>query len=121
MLETLKSPWIWLTQVDPRPGLTAPKVLRLTVKSFLFALLVTVLISLLRALGVPYMETLWGQLIVMLIVYVPFVRFLTAEMTPPDRALRSGRFAGKSGTVSKAKRAKRVKYAGVKRGGPKFR
>lgn len=123
--------WRWLTTPDPSPGLSAGKIGKLLFKSFLFALVAVTLQGVLRALGVPFVGTTWGSLLVVLIVYIPFARLLSVDFMPPPRT--SGRSGGnvdgrgassakgraKSGDKLRLKRDKR-KFAGVKKSGPRF-
>lgn len=59
--------------------LTPGKVFRLVLKTLAFALLVSLLITLLSALGVPVLERFWVQLAVMLVVYIVAYPFLMSE------------------------------------------
>lgn len=121
LLDVLRAPWTWLTTIDPKPGITGPKMARLMVKAVLFAFIVVILQSTLVGLGVPFAKTIWLQLLLALAVYIPMARFLNAEFTPPvaGMANNSKNSAGKSGKSAKAD--KKVRYAGVKGKGPKFR
>jgi hypothetical protein len=107
--------------VDGRPGLTGLKIGRLLVKALLFALVVDLIFSVLAALRIPYVDTIWGQLIVGLIVYIPFLRLLTNEFAAPARAVSQKGGAGRAGAAGKDKAGKkdkpsrRVHYASVTR------
>jgi len=59
--------------------LTPGKVVRLVLKTLAFALLVSLLITLLGALGVPVLEYFWLQLGAMLVVYIVAYPFLMSE------------------------------------------
>lgn len=112
----LRAFWRWLTVPDPAPGFTLGKVGKLALKAFLFATVLTLLQTLLISLGLRFVATWWGTLILFLLLYIPVARFLTVDFAPPARSGPSGRSSGKN--VKKA--AKRKKYAGVKKGGPRF-
>ena len=110
--------WNWLNTKDPRPGLNKDKIIRLLVKAFLFAMVINLVVVGLAALKVPYMNTFWGQTLVMLVVYIPFLRWFMIEMTPAPAAARKG-----TPTDSKKykKADKKRKFAGVKGKGPRLR
>lgn len=76
--------------VDAR-RLTPGKVGRLVLKTLAFALLVSLLITLLGALGVPALENRWLQFGLMLLVYAAAYPFLMSEFRPNRNAERSGR------------------------------
>jgi flagellar biosynthesis protein FliQ len=65
--------------------LTPGKVLRLVLKSVVFALLVALIVTLLGALGVPITENFWLQLLVMLGVYILAYPYLMSEFRPPRK------------------------------------
>lgn len=74
-------------KVDSRAALearrlTPGKVLRLVLKTLGFAILVSLLVTLLSAAGVPVLENFWLQLVVMLVVYVLAYPFLMSEFRP---------------------------------------
>lgn len=62
--------------------LTPGKVMRLVLKTLAFALLVSLLITLLGALGVPALENRWLQFALMLLVYIAAYPFLMSEFRP---------------------------------------
>jgi len=62
--------------------LTPGKVVRLVLKTLAFALLVSLLVTVLSALGVPVLENFWLQLAVMLVVYILAYPFLMSEFRP---------------------------------------
>ncbi|WP_412028209.1 hypothetical protein [Deinococcus yunweiensis] len=115
--------WRWLTTPDPAPGLTRTKLLKLTARVFLFATVATLLSSLLSLTPLrPYLNTWWGSLIFILILYVPLARYMTLD-TLPRRGLRGAAVpAGKTATTSSSaqRRKERNRYAGVKKGPPKY-
>lgn len=111
--------WRWLNSKDPRPGLNKDKIIRLLVKAFLFAMVINFIVVGLAALKVPYMNTFWGQTLVMLLVYIPFLRWFMIDMTPaPARA----KVAANTKDGKKFKKTdKKRKFAGVKGKGPRLR
>lgn len=115
--------WRWLTTPDPQPGFTRPKLLRLAIRVLLFTVLATLLSAVLRAFGLgPYLDTWWGTLIFVLLLYIPLFRFLTVDTFVPRRLAR-GRTAaarpGKKGMTSAERRKERNRYAGVRKGPPR--
>ncbi|GGK28441.1 hypothetical protein GCM10008955_22800 [Deinococcus malanensis] len=116
--------WQWLTRSDPTPGLNRTKLLRLVVRVMLFALVATLISSLLQLtpLG-PYLNTWWGSLLFILVLYVPVARYLMLDIGP--RRPVAGRGLQGSGTTGAAtsraqRRKERNRYAGVKKGAPKY-
>ncbi len=69
--------------VDAR-RLTPGKVARLVLKTLAFALLVSLLITLLGALSVPALENRWLQFGLMLLVYIAAYPFLMSEFRPKN-------------------------------------
>ncbi len=67
--------------------LTPGKVFRLMLKSLVFALAVGLLFAVLSTLGVPYLDRLWVQFGLILLVYVVAYPFLMSEF----RARRYGK------------------------------
>lgn len=113
--------WRWLTTPDPTPGFTVRKIGRLFAKSLLFALVAVTLQLLLRALGLTFVDTTWGTLLVVMLVYIPFARILSVDFAPPPRSRLGGKTAGKGpGGKAGASRIKKRKYAGVKKSGPRL-
>ncbi|MBB5235865.1 hypothetical protein [Deinococcus budaensis] len=118
--------WRWLMTPDPQPGLTGRKLGRLLIRVLLFTLLATLLSALLRALGLgPYLDTWWGTLIFVLLLYIPLFRFLTVDTFVPRRLagrVPAGRARGGAQTSSSAERRReRNRYAGVRKGPPRGR
>lgn len=70
--------------------LTTGKVLRLLLKSLLFAVAVSLVVGLASALGVPGLETFWVQALVVLGLYALAYPVLMSEFRLP-RHLRKGR------------------------------
>lgn len=115
-MNALRRFWTWFSTPDPTPGFSAAKIGKLFFKSALFAIVAVLIQSLLVTAGLPFFGTTWGALVVVLVVYIPFARVLSADFAPPPRAVRGGKPG--SGKVT---RAKKKKFAGVKKGGgPRF-
>ncbi|PYE48680.1 hypothetical protein [Deinococcus yavapaiensis] len=112
----LRSFWRWLTEPDPTPGFNLGKIGKLALKAFLFATALSLLQVLLLSLGLRFVGTWWGTLLLFLLLYIPFARYFVNDFTPPVRAVTTG----KGGKSSVRKAQKRKKYAGVKKGGPRF-
>lgn len=115
--------WRWLMTPDPQPGFTGRKLGRLLIRVLLFTLLATVLSAGLRAVGLgPYLDTWWGTLIFVLLLYIPLFRFLTVDRFVPRRLagrVQAGQGRGRSQTSSSAERRReRNRYAGVRKGPP---
>jgi hypothetical protein len=118
--------WRWLTTPDPEPGFTRGKIMKLTVRVFLFALFATLVGGLLRSVGLgPYLDTWWGTLLFVLVLYVPLARFLMVDTFAPSR-LGGGRLGAgnkapvnKAGITSAERRKERNRYAGVRKSAPK--
>ena len=115
------NPWRWLTTPDPRPGLHAGKIARIALRFFLFLLLVTLVQTLLAATPLrPYLMTWWGSALTVLLLYIPFFRFLTLDMPQRSVGGRAGPGSRPGAPSATAKRrAERNKYAGVKKGPPR--
>lgn len=117
--------WRWLTTPDPEPGFTARKLLKLCVRVVIFALLATLLSAALRAAGLGrYLDTWWGTLLFVLVLYVPLARFLLVDTFVPGRggagragARRTGQ--GSRTSTSTERRKERHRYAGVRKGPPR--
>ncbi|MVN88014.1 hypothetical protein GO986_14755 [Deinococcus sp. HMF7620] len=115
--------WRWLTTPDPEPGFTTGKLLKLAARVALFALVATLVSSLLSLtpLG-PYLNTWWGSLLFVLALYLPLARFLNVDTFVPRR-LQARVDARTSGQTSKATRTQRRKerhrYAGVRKSAPR--
>lgn len=122
------NPWRWLTTPDPDPGFTPRKLLKLFVRVLIFALLASLLSAAARAAGLgKYLDTWWGTLLFVLVLYVPLARFLTVDTFVPRR-LAQNRTAqqrggatgtGKGATSSAERRKERNRYAGVRKGPPR--
>jgi len=114
------NPWRWLTTPDPAPGFTAGKMLKLTVRVMLFALVATLLSGLLQLTPLKgTLNTWWGSLLFVLLLYIPAARFLTLDTFAPRRAPATT--PGRAAQGSSAQRRKeRHRYAGVRKSGPKY-
>lgn len=66
--------------------LTANKLLRLGLKSMVFALIVSTLVTLLGLLNIAFFKTLWFQVGTMLVVYLLAYPYLMREFRPPNSA-----------------------------------
>ena len=118
--------WRWLTTPDPHPGFTRPKLLKLAVRLFLFVLLATVLSSLLNLTPLrPYLNTFWGSLLFVLLLYIPAARFLNIDTfmprrfqtPPPQPGARAGQPVS---TNTLEKRREKNRYAGVRKSPPRM-
>lgn len=113
--------WRWLSTPDPAPGFTAGKIGKLFLKAFLFGLVTVLLQLLLLLIPVPavqsFVQSTWGMILLVILVYLPFARVLSADFAPPPPRARTG--SGR-GTGSGRANRKRKKYAGVKKSGPRF-
>ncbi|GAA5437861.1 hypothetical protein ACMT4L_18575 [Deinococcus sp. A31D244] len=114
--------WRWLTTPDPNPGFTRAKLLKLLVRVMLFSVVATLLSSLLQLTPVgQYLNTWWGSLIFVLILYVPMARFLTIDTFTPRRLQTpAGRSTGTTSAASAQRRKERNRYAGVRKSAPKY-
>jgi NADH:ubiquinone oxidoreductase subunit 2 (subunit N) len=65
--------------------LSPGKIIRLILKSLLFAVLVTFILILLSLLGLPVTTNFWLQLIVMALVYGLAYPFLISEFRPKGK------------------------------------
>lgn len=117
--------WRWLVTPDPAPGFTRPKLLRLLVRVLLFTVVATLLSALLRALGLgTYLDTWWGTLIFVLVLYIPLFRFLSVDTFVPARMAARTSAArpdqkGQKGMTSAERRRERNRYAGIRKGPPR--
>lgn len=98
-----------LFQIDPNPKLSWKKFVRLVIKAFIFALSASTLQYILVVLGVPYAKTVWMQAGLLLLLYIPFFRWINAE------------FMYKPVQKDTKTPASDAKYAGVRKKGPKFK
>jgi hypothetical protein len=113
--------WRWLTTPDPAPGLTTTKLLKLAARVVLFAAVATLLSTLLSLTPLrPYLNTWWGSLIFILILYVPLARYMTLDTLPRTRGAAPGGKPTPVAATSAQRRRERNRYAGVKKGPPKY-
>ncbi|MBB6018150.1 hypothetical protein HLB42_03795 [Deinococcus sp. D7000] len=115
--------WRWLVTPDPDPGFNWTKMLKLAIRVVLFATVATLISSLLALTPLrPYLNTWWGSLIFILILYVPMARFLLVDSFVPRRGASAATPGSKggSGLSSAQRRKERNRYAGVKKGPPKY-
>jgi membrane protein implicated in regulation of membrane protease activity len=68
--------------VEKARQLTAGKIIRLVLKSLVFAMLVAALIVGLSLLGVPWLMNTWAQLAIMIVVYLFAYPYLMREFRP---------------------------------------
>ena len=61
---------------------TLGKMVRLFLKSLILALIFVILISILSALGVPYLDTIWGKVIVLGVLWVIAYPRIMREFRP---------------------------------------
>ena len=114
--------WRWLTTPDPHPGFTRPKLLKLALRLFLFVLVATLLSSLLSLTPLkPYLNTWWGSLVFVLLLYIPAARFLNVDTFTPRRfqSPAPGRSASPAGQTLEKRREKN-RYAGVRKPPPRM-
>ena len=110
--------WRWLTTPDPHPGFTRSKLLRLALRLFLFVLVATLLSSLLSLTPLsPYLNTWWGSLLFVLLLYIPAARFLNVDTFVPGRFQRPapGGRAAPASMNTLDKRREKNRYAGVRK------
>lgn len=106
---------------DPEPGFTRRKLGRLLIRVALFTVVATLLSGLLRLAGLgPYLDTVWGTLIFVLLLYIPLFRFLTVDTFVPRRlAGRTPASTRQQSAARTQRRRERNRYAGVKKGPPR--
>ncbi len=68
--------------VDEAKKITPAKLLRLALKSMVFAIIVAGLVVVLNLLGVPALGSAWVQLGIMFVVYLIAYPFLMSEFRP---------------------------------------
>lgn len=118
--------WRWLTTPDPNPGFTTGKLLKLFARVMIFAVIATLLSSLLSLtpLKKPLSEW-WGSMLFILLLYIPMAKFMMIDTFTPRR-LQGGTTTGKAGTgktgvsTSAQRRKERNRFAGVKKSPPKY-
>ncbi|RJF71911.1 hypothetical protein D3875_10390 [Deinococcus cavernae] len=115
--------WRWLTTPDPNPGYNTGKLLKLFVRVAVFAVLATLLSTLLMPTPVgKYLNTWWGSMLLVLVLYLPLMRFLSVDTFVPRRfqAPPSTNAAGKTVPSSTERRKEKNRYAGVRKAPPKY-
>ena len=116
--------WRWLTTPDPHPGFTRPKLLKLALRLLLFVVVATLLSSLLSLTPLaPYLDTWWGSLLFVLLLYLPAARFLNMDTFTPRRfqapARPGAQVGGAASTNALQKRREKNRYAGVRKSPPR--
>lgn len=110
--------WRWLTTPDPNPGFTTTKLLKLLVRVMLFAIVATLLSALLALTPLkPYLNTWWGSMLFILLLYIPAARYLMLDTLTPSRAGPQG---NKAASSSAQRRKEKNRFAGVKKSPPKY-
>lgn len=115
--------WNWLTSPDPEPGLTKDKMLKLMVRVLIFASIASVLSALLSLTPLkPYINTWWGSLIFVLLLYIPLARYMLPDSFAHVPRSNQGKKHRPTKGISAAhkRRKERQRFAGVKKSGPKF-
>lgn len=113
--------WRWLTTPDPAPGLTSGKLLKLSARVLIFALLATLLSSLLSLTPLePFLNTWWGSMLFVLALYIPLARFMTLDTFTPRRRAADTSPAAQGAHSRTQRRKERHRFAGVKKGPPKY-
>lgn len=111
--------WRWLMTPDPEPGFTGRKLGRLLLRVLVFTVLATLLSGLLRLAGLgPYLDTWWGTLIFVLLLYIPLFRFLTVDTFVPRRLANRAQ-TGRSAQTRAERRRERHRFAGVRKAPPR--
>lgn len=116
--------WRWLMTPDPNPGYTTGKLIKLFIRVAIFAVLATLVSALLNPtpLG-PYLKTWWGSMLLVLVLYLPLMRFLTVDTFTPRRFQAPAQKTGASGKTvmtSAERRKEKNRFAGVKKSPPKY-
>lgn len=117
--------WRWLTTPDPNSGYTSSKLIKLAIRVFLFAILATLVSSLLQMTPLaPYLKTWWGSMLLVLALYLPLMKFMAVDtFVPNSRTPAPSTSTSKTGkqTLTAAQRRKeKNRFAGVKRSPPKY-
>lgn len=118
--------WRWLTTPDPNPGYTTPKLLKLFIRVMIFAILATLVSALLMPTPIgPYLKTWWGSMLLVLVLYVPLMKFMAVDTFAPGSRPAAGGTPAKGtkagSTMTAAERRKeKNRFAGVKKSPPKY-
>jgi uncharacterized sodium:solute symporter family permease YidK len=62
--------------------LSMGKVVRLTLKMLVFALLASFVVTFAAEMGVPYLDNFWTQVLVMVLLYIPAYPIVMSEFRP---------------------------------------
>ncbi|MFC4456276.1 hypothetical protein [Deinococcus sonorensis] len=111
--------WRWLTTPHPDPGFSRGKIGKIALRFLLFLLLLTLVQFLLNLTPLrPYLQTWWGSALVVLLMYVPFFRFLTLDT--PGAGTRFGAPPPSPASTSRVQRRReKNRYAGVRKAPPR--
>ena len=116
--------WRWLTTPDPNPGYTTGKLLKLFIRVAVFAVLATLVSALLMPTPVgKYLNTWWGSMLLVLVLYLPLMKFLGVDTFTPRRFQQpptKTTASGKTVVSSAERRKEKNRYAGVKKAPPKY-
>lgn len=116
--------WRWLTTPDPHPGFTTGKLLKLALRVFIFALLATVVSSVLQLTPLrPYLQTGWGSMLLVLALYLPLMRFMAVDtFVPRQRPAANAQRVGdlRVRPTAAQRRKEKNRFAGVKKAPPKY-
>lgn len=116
--------WRWLTTPDPNPGYTTGKLLKLFVRVAIFAVLATLVSALLMPTPVgKYLNTWWGSMLLVLVLYLPLMKFLGVDTFTPRRFQQpttKTTASGKTVPSSAERRKEKKRYAGVRKAPPKY-
>lgn len=114
--------WRWLTTPDPNPGLTGPKLVKLLIRVLLFAVVASLLSALLSLTPLkPYLNTWWGSLLFILLLYIPAARFMMMDtITPRTRPGPAGSGQASATSTAAQRRKEKNRFAGVRKGPPKY-
>lgn len=113
--------WRWLTSPNPAAS-QQEKVVKLAVRVLLFVLLATLVSAALQMtpLG-PALQTWWGSMLLVLVLYIPLARFMALD-NPLLPAARPQRGAGATRstvpTSALEKRRAKRKFAGTSKRPP---
>lgn len=117
--------WRWLTTPDPNPGYTPGKLIKLTIRVLIFAVLATLVSSLLQLTPLkPYINTWWGSMLLVLAIYLPLMKFMAVDTFVPGA--RPGSQTGKLVSdlrvrpTAAQRRKEKNRFAGVKKAPPKY-
>lgn len=108
---------------DPEPGFTPRKLRRTFVRMLIFMAVALLASALLHAVGLgKYLNTGWGTMLFVLVLYVPLFRFMTVDTFRPTRLTAQARPGGAARQASQnrtERRRERNRYAGVRKAPPR--